>query len=449
MRNLVANTLNRLARWLGKGAPAALTGGQWSGTGYADAFKRNRQPSPNELMAELKNTAFACASINASVCASYPPRLYVTTAAGQPLPKCHTTSLHPRIETRLRARTDLPSRVTKARHIEEVFDHPLLTLLQQVNSVHNQFDLWELTTLYQEVHGCAYWLLRYGPLGVPDEIWILPSQNVTPRRRPGSANIVDYYEYRSGTQEQVFSPAEIIHFRYPDPRDPYTAGLSPLRAAWENASLASDYLAFKKARFENRAIPDAVVSPNQALGEEERDRLEAQWNHAFRRGGAGRVVVADSGLQVQLLNASIGDVAALAEQGATKEDIANCFHCPIAFLTSQTNLANLYASERLHMTKAIAPRLQRRDEKLNEQLVPLFDPSRRLFLASEDPLPVDPAHSLQQVSADLKFGVVTVNEVRGERGLPPVEWGEAPWLPLQWGQTDRPGTASRGKKKSE
>lgn len=318
----------------------------------------------------------------------------------------------------------------------------LLTIFACTSS-HSPFDLWELTTLYQEVHGCAYWFMHLGPLGVPDEIWILPSQHVTPRRRPGSANIVDSYEYRTGTQTQSFAPDEIIHFRYPDPRDPYAAGLSPLRAAWESASLASDYLAFKKARFENRAVPDAVISPAESLGEQERDRLEAQWNHAFRRGGSGRVVVADQGVQVQLLNASIGDLAALAEQGATKEDIANCFHCPIAFLTSQTNLANLYASERLHMTKAIGPRLQRRDEKLNEQLVPLFDPSRRLFLASEDPVPVDPTHTLQQATADLKFGVVTVNEVRGERGLPPVSWGDVPWLPLQWAQTSE-GRGTRG-----
>ena len=37
-------------------------------------------------------------------------------------------------------------------------------------------------------------------------------------------------------------------------------------------------------------------------------------------------------------------------------------------------------------SKAISPRLRRRDEKLNERLLPLFDPSGRLFLASEDPI---------------------------------------------------------------
>jgi len=33
---------------------------------------------------------------------------------------------------------------------------------------------------------------------------------------------------------------------------------------------------------------------------------------------------------------------------------------------------------------------------------------------------------------------VSINEVRSERGLPPVPWGEVPWLPLQWERTDMP-----------
>ena len=127
--------------------------------------------------------------------------------------------------------------------------------------------------------------------------------------------------------------------------------------------------------------------------------------------------------------------------GKTKEDICNAFHVPVAFFTTQTNLANLQASERLHMTKAIGPRLTRRDDKLNEQLVPLFDPSGRLFLASEDPVPVDADQSVAQEQLDLKYGIVTINELRGERGLPPVEWGDKPWLPLLWAPTDLPERA--------
>jgi HK97 family phage portal protein len=428
-----------LANWIRpKAIPSSLTGGQWSGTSYIDAFKRNREPTPNELMEQLKNTAFTCATINAAVCASYPPRLYVSTLENQPMARCLTKELHPKVDSYLRSRPRLPSRITKSAKLQEVLDHPLLTLFQKINPFHNAYDLWELTTIYQEVHGCAYWKLETGMLGIPDQIWILPSQNVTPKREPNSPNIVDYYEYRTGSKAQRFKPEEIIHFRYPDPRDPYTSGLSPLRACFEQQNTNSTFAAFKQARFENRAIPDAIVSPDETIGEEERDRMEAEWNTKFRRGGAGKVLIGETGLNVTLLNQSMGDLALLADIKASKEDIANAFHVPISYLTTNTNLANLLASQSQHMTMAIGPRLERRDEKLNEQLIPLYDPTGRLFLASEDPVPVDANLTVTQQQLDLKYGVVSINEVRGERGLPEVPWGDTPWLPLLWAPTDLP-----------
>lgn len=437
MRTFLANTLASLARRLRpKSAPSALLGPQWTGTSFLDSFQRNREPTPTELLAELKNTAFACASINAAVCASFPPRLFVATQANQPMARCLTRALDRATEQRLRCDPGLPTRATKAAKLEEVMDHPLLTLFQKVNDQMNAFDLWELTTLYQEVQGSAYWFLEPGPLGIPEAIWILPSQNVTPRRNPGSSRVVDYYEYRTGGRAQSFRPEQIIHFRYPDPRSPYTSGLSPLRACFESVSVLSDYLAFKEAKFQNRAIPDALVSPDAPLGEEERDRLEAQWNSKFRRGGAGKVLVAETGMKVQLLNQSLGDLAALADARVTKEDVANAFHVPLSFLTSETNLANLQAAEHQHMAKAITPRLQRRDQKINESLIPLYDPTGRLFVASEDPVPLNVDQALTQMTADLKFGVVTINEVRQQRGLEPVPWGNTPWLPLQWAPSD-------------
>ena len=174
------------------------------------------------------------------------------------------------------------------------------------------------------------------------------------------------------------------------------------------------------------------------LGEEERDRLETQWNQRLRRGGAGRVIIGETSLKVQLLQHSMGDIAALAEMSATRDDVCNAFHVPVAYLTSQTNLANLMASQTQHLQLAISPRLERRDEKLNAQLVSLYDPTGRLFLASEDPKPVDAGTVIQQRELDLKYGVVSINEVRSERGLPPVPWGDVPWLPLQWERTDMP-----------
>jgi HK97 family phage portal protein len=416
--------LHRLARWLArKTAPAFLAP---SATPWPiDAYRRLRAPSGAELLAELKGTAWACASINAAVCAASPPKLYVTTGAGDPKPRCVTRSLEPGVLQRLRSQSAI--RNPQSAMVEEVVDHPLLTLLRQVNPVHNQFDLWELTQLYLEVHGSAYWLLDFDALlDVPARIWMLPGHLVTPRREPNSARLIDYYEFRGLTLQQ-FQPERIVHFRVPDPRDPYCSGLSPLRACYEQAALTSEYAAMKRAVYDNTGIPSVVLTAEEGMGQEERERLETTWEQKFARGGQGKLLVAQSSMKATLLTHSMGDLAALADMKATKEDIANAFHVPLPFLSGDTNLANMQAADHLHKTLAILPRLRRRDEKLNEQLIPLFDPTRRLFFASPDPTPANQQFLLAQEQADLRHGVRTINEVRSARGLAPVAWGDGPW----------------------
>jgi hypothetical protein len=86
----------------------------------------------------------------------------------------------------------------------------------------------------------------------------------------------------------------------------------------------------------------------------------------------------------------------------------------------------MQAADHLHKSLTILPRLRRRDEKLNEQLLPHIDPTGQLFFATPDPTPANQSFLLQQEQADLKLGVRTINEVRAARGLPVVPWGDAP-----------------------
>jgi hypothetical protein len=244
--------LHQLALWLmRKTAPPAIRLASSDRPSFIDAYRRVRSPSALDLIGELKNTAYACASLNASVCASYPPRLFVSSRPGDPEPRCLTRRLSP-IE-----RKGLGIKAVD--HVEEVVEHPLLTLLRAVNPTHNAHDLWELTTLYQEVHGSAYWYLSFGTLGVPESIWVLPSQHVQAVRNDGSTELVDAYEVRTQMGVVRLPPSEVIHFRYPDPRDPYGPGLSPLRAAYEHVALASEFLAYKRSVWSNNALPSVII----------------------------------------------------------------------------------------------------------------------------------------------------------------------------------------------
>lgn len=360
--------------------------------------RRAHAPTAGELLAELKNTAWTCAALNAAACAAHPPRLFRRRRDGAAL------------------------------SVEEVRDHPLLDLLAQVNPVHNQFDLLELTQLALEIHGIAYWLLEGagGPRTPPVRIWPLPAHLVVPVRDPGSPRLLDRYEYRGATP-RTFAPETILAFRCPDPRDPYLGGLSPLRACFEQAALASEFAAMKRTLYENAGLPSALLTPTEGIAADERDRLERAWHQRFSGGGHGQALVTDVDFKVTLLSRSLGDLAALADMKATKEDIANAFGVPLPFLSGATNLANMQAADHLHKTLAILPRLRRRDDKLNEVLVPLFDPAGSLYLASDDPTPRNRAFALAQEKADLALGVRTINEVRAARGLAPVAWGDAPY----------------------
>jgi HK97 family phage portal protein len=423
-------TLVKLLRWLGR--KMAVPASPDSPAGFLDRYQRTRPPGNADLLQELKNTAWTCAALNAAVCASYLPRLYAATAAGEPAPRCRTRPLGRKALEQIRANPHLPPAVARAEIISEVLSHPLLDLLQRVNDEHNGYELLELTTLYQEIFGRAYWHVVTNELGVPESLWILPSQHVSPRREPGSQRAADFYEYRHADGTARLRPDEVIAFRYPDPRNPYAGGLSPLQACFENVCLSSAYLSFKQALWDNHALPHAVVSPADVLGEEEAGRLERQFQARFGRGQAGKILLAESALQVHILSHSMGDLAALAEHGKTKEDICNAFAVPLSYLTSETNLANLQAAQLQHLALAITPRLRRRDQKINERLLPYYDPTGRLFAQSDNPVPEDEDHRLRQQEIDLGTGTRSINEVRAERNLPPVAWGEAPWLPDNW-----------------
>jgi HK97 family phage portal protein len=302
----------------------------------------------------------------------------------------------------------------------EVTDHPLLDLFRTVNPEMNAFDLWELTQLYLEVTGLAYWLLDLGSLGIPQMVWPLPAQNVFPWRAPDSPALVDYYEYRSTTGAvERYLPDQIIAFSIRDLRDPYRRGFGPMRGAFESVTLLSEMQAFKTAKFRNHAIPDAMLTPDEVIGDTERERLEQEWNLKLRRGGAGRVIVADSKMDLKLLSHSMADMAQLAQEGATREEIATAFGVPLPYVSRETNLANLQAADLLHAKFAIRPRVRRRDEKLNERLIPFYDPTGRLFLHSDDPVPDDKDFALKRRNSSVQLGIMGTDEARLEMGLPP------------------------------
>jgi SPP1 gp7 family putative phage head morphogenesis protein len=118
--------------------------------------------------------------------------------------------------------------------------------------------------------------------------------------------------------------------------------------------------------------------------------------------------------------------------GITRDEIGGIFGVPKSMLTSDdVNRANADSGRRQFSEDTIEPKLRLLEQKINEYLVPLFDP--RLFGAFDSTVPADRQFRLNEIQSHLSTGYATINEERAVDGLEPVEWGEVPIMGMGMG----------------
>lgn len=394
---------------------------------YLDAFRRKLQPDSSRLVAEYKRIIYSCANVNADVFTNVPLRLYLRTTKGQKKSYLPTRQLKSKELERL---VDL-GYTKQIQETEEVLDHPVLDLFKHPNSARsfNFYKLWSLTQLYQEVTGKAYWHIKRSNSGIPpiEEIWLIPSQYLTPKREIDSNKLVDYYEYKNGMKEKKFSVDEIVPFLMGSLNDPYLDGLGPLQASFEAYGVNAKILSHESSILDNQARPDSLIIPK---GETSYDatsasRLEKQLNQKLQRGGNGKLIVLEEEAEWNPLVFPPKDLGLIEIGNYSKLDIANAFAVPIALINSEkVNKATLEAAMTQHALMSILPRCRRRDAVLNDQIIPLYDPSERLFFCSDDPVPENRETKLKEVVQLVMNGIYTPNEGRDEYDMPPVSGGD-------------------------
>jgi hypothetical protein len=112
-----------------------------------------------------------------------------------------------------------------------------------------------------------------------------------------------------------------------------------------------------------------------------------------------------------------------------REEICAAFDVPVgALVSTDVNRANAETADYRHAKNGILPRLMRIEQKINEKLLPMFDPS--LFCAFDDCVPQDKQFIVQKNDAYVKNNTFTINEVREEEGKDPVGWGDVAWMPF-------------------
>lgn len=409
--------------------------------GYGN--KGEQPPSFNysKSLGKFQGWIYACADKNAKAAASIPLRLYVKRRSGR---RClwNTKSVSPAKKKYLSgdlgyrpSMSVLKSSNQFGNDFEEIIDdHPVLTLLSQVNPWQNQFDLAYLRFLYLELTGNAYLHHVDGNLGVPEQLYVLPSQWVTviPSER-GSETLIDGYYYGRDKQDQVgFDPSEVIHFRYPNPSNIYY-GLGKVEAGWLVVNVDYENWSMRFNMLKNSMRPDYAVIMKSLEGNNAGMQRYGKMLEGMLRGSRnqGRMITLPGDISLQPLQWSPRDMG--KDDKTILEQICAVFGVPISEIqNNDANYSNGQQGSTSWWRNTILSMLRMDEQKLNEQLLPLFNIDGDAFLAYDNPVPEDQAIATQRTTMYLEKGVITPNEVRASEGLLPLEDGDIPLPALQY-----------------
>ena len=376
------------------------------------------------FMKAYRGWVYVCASKNAVSSASIPLRLYVGKPTSNSIKSHPTKKITKRKEAFLRDNPTLSSlpQVRKAAEIEEIVDHPLITLMRNVNNFMNYFSLFELTNLYQELCGNAYWYIIEDRLGVPREIWPMPPQNV--RILPDKAKFIKGYRFQNGMQETDFKEKDVIHFKYPSPTSIYY-GRSPLSAVTDAYNISQNINRYENFVFGNMGRIEGAFETDNELSQYEFDRLKEELNQTFRGiENVGKSPLLEKGVHYKAYGLAPKDLSFMQGRKAVKEEIVNAYGQSLGLYDKDATRANAEVASFTHMKDTIKPRLIRTEEKLNEKLTPRFDD--KLFVAFDDPIPIDKDQKLKERELNLKTGYSSINLEREEDNKERVEWGDLP-----------------------
>ena len=315
--------------------------------------------------------------------------------------------------------------------IEQVNDHPVLELLDKVNPYLSLPDLLKITQIYKDLAGNAYWwLIKSG--NTITEIWpYLRPDRMSPI--PSANNFIDGYNYKIPTtgQTEKFEAEEIIHFKYPNPLDPYT-GVSPMEACYLAFNTYVKSSEYNNRFFTNNARADFILNVETPLREKERKQIMAQWESRHKGEGHEHRMAILSGGKGNLLNTGMSarDMEFIEQQKFTRDEILAIFKVPKALLDPQElNYASAAVAKEVFLNEVIVPLMKDFISTLNEFLLPNYNDDS-LFFDFEHPGEENPETKFERYRTLAQVGAIAPNEIRENEGLPPFEGGNNIYMPM-------------------
>jgi HK97 family phage portal protein len=315
----------------------------------------------------------------------------------------------------------------------DIENHLAITTLHDVNSFMSSSDLLLHTQAFLELEGNAFWYLPRGKAtNKPAEIWLLdPTRTLVVK---SATNFISGYVYRNEVGQNVpFNVTEILHFKRFNPRNRYR-GLGTVAAAALAIDTDTYSAEWNRNFFYNSAMPSATLETAGTLTKEQLDRIKAEFDARYKGvDNAHKLAILQGGLTFKPITLSQRDMEFLEQRRFTRDEILGIFRVPktALLITEDVNRANAEATDYVFSKRVIKPRMEFITDQLNEFYLPMFGESlKSMRFVFTDPVPQNIELKLKEKETGIRAGYYTINEVREEEGLDPVDGGDVVYLPI-------------------
>jgi HK97 family phage portal protein len=208
-------------------------------------------------------------------------------------------------------------------------------------------------------------------------------------------------------------------------------GVPPLYAAAAAALQGKNIQVDSSTFFQNRSMPSGIITAPTAINDDQAAKVKQRWQEGFSGANRGKVAVLPNGLEYKPLIVNPVDAQLVEQLGWTVGDVARAFGVPPYKLGLQTNVtfSNAVQLNQDYYSQCLQDPIFDMQDILGEGLELPADYC--IWLNLDDLLIMDPAGRAEADAKEIGAAILSPNEARARRNLPPAKGGESPMAQQQ------------------
>jgi HK97 family phage portal protein len=232
---------------------------------------------------------------------------------------------------------------------------------------------------------------------------------------------------------------DVWHFRArTDATDPLK-GISPLQALVHTSRLQTEIQKTSAEFFENKARPGGILHTDKDLDPKQSKLITQAWERAARTGFRGTTAVVDRGLQYQDLTVSAVDAGLVEQYELTVTEIARAHGVPPWKIgQGDPSYSNAETMDRAFYVSSLRFWFHTIERSLTK-FSRMPSGHSYSFAIEEYLAPSDDKTMYDGLARAIQGAVLTPNEARKKRGLPPKEGGDQLYVQQQMIPIDQAG----------